>query len=723
MSIKRLCSIGLLNIDLNLILRKSFTEKYKFNINNYNTINDLKSLFFQKNENNEIDYMNYISLSSDDNLLNTLFFINRAYKIKTFIEFLIPNEIKIYKNDYFIKNLINEILNRNYFFVVENNIINKASKIKFIIKILDDENGNGEIISQKEFNLIDDDGDSNIENDIFDNEYFESYKLNYDFSKNNYFFIDIDSIKSLRWKTDNDLLLFISNLIKNNKIQVILSINENSLTINEKHHNMENKENKYDILQANKNIIDLSDILFCFKNPINKFLKDFSVINRKKLLKVDNTIKYRILSPHSLKRQLNCKKINSDIICKNNEKDLIICDYNKYRKNIPRISIVLDDFDYLTLYKQEFDDNASIEINIEPYRENFCFSLLNKGHSLKEFKETKKFLENNSDKFFHIFIGGFLSRYINNTNYTGNSNYEECFIAGNLMLKNYLTLLKNNSDYITDIDEYNIVVPKLKKYSKERLYEEKKEKLRNIRKKEQKFILDCTNPSKSQKKEYNSLLDFNCTSFLSKKNIVNHLTKNNFINKDNRNRDINCEQKNLFKNNISKLLYYNKYNNINKIEKIKTPLFINKQKRYISPNSNPNNDENKKIIYKRIYDNNNEAFNKKLSNKINNKTLSNFLYKNNFHDRSDNNNNINKYNKKLNIKIPNLNLRQTRYDLIKNEKNYLSNLSNSKNYGRFDTSSYCDKDKEYIKYLFKLYQPNKKFKSFLYNLSNLKPKK
>ena len=190
-----------------------------------------------------------------------------------------------------------------------------------------------------------------------------------------------------------------------------------------------------------------------------------------------------------------------------------------------------------------------------------------------------------------------------------------------------------------------------------------------------------------------------------------------------RNRDINCEQKNLFKNNISKLLYYNKYNNINKIEKIKTPLFINKQKRYISPNSNPNNDENKKIIYKRIYDNNNEAFNKKLSNKINNKTLSNF-YKNNFHDRSDNNtNNINKYNKKLNIKIPNLNLRETRYDLIKNEKKYLSNLSNSKNYGRFDTSSHCDKDKEYIKYLFKLYQPNKKFKSFLYNLSNLKPKK
>lgn len=105
MSIKKLCSIGLLNIKLTLTLRKSFAENNNFNIDNYNSIEDLSKLFPPKissnSENikkeNYIDYMDYISLSSDDNLLNTLFYINRAYKTKTFIEFLIPNEIKYNK--------------------------------------------------------------------------------------------------------------------------------------------------------------------------------------------------------------------------------------------------------------------------------------------------------------------------------------------------------------------------------------------------------------------------------------------------------------------------------------------------------------------------------------------------------------------------------------------------------------------------------------------------
>ena len=142
MSIKKLCSIGILNINLNLNLQKSFAEKNNFNINDYNSIVDLKRLFIPKaeeinsensnTENNNIDYINYISLSSDDNLLNTLFYINRAYKVKTFIEYLIPNEIKYIRSKHFLKNLIDEILNRNYFFVVENNIINKSSKIKLI---------------------------------------------------------------------------------------------------------------------------------------------------------------------------------------------------------------------------------------------------------------------------------------------------------------------------------------------------------------------------------------------------------------------------------------------------------------------------------------------------------------------------------------------------------------------------------------------------------------
>ena len=726
MSIKKLCSIGILNINLNLNLQKSFAEKNNFNINDYNSIVDLKRLFIPKadeinsensnTENNNIDYINYISLSSDDNLLNTLFYINRAYKVKTFIEYLIPNEIKYIRSKHFLKNLIDEILNRNYFFVVENNIINKSSKIKLIIKILDDEN-NGEIISKKEFNLVEETDNDDNENDIFDNQYFEAYKLNYDFSKSNYFFINIDSIKSLKWRTNEDLVLFILNIIKNNKIKIILSINEKSLINKAK----QNKDIISQILTINKNIIEASDIIFCFKDSMNSFLKEYSNKNRTKIIKINDIIKYRARSPsYRQNKYFKCLYAKSDPNFKNNLQDLIIYDKGKYRKSIPRLSILLDEFDYLTIYNQEFEENDSTEINIEPYYENFCFTFLDKNHTLKDFKQNKKFLDKNTDKCFHIFIGGFLSRYINNANSIGNmNNYEECFIAGNLILKNYLNILKNNEDNYTDIDEYNVVVPKIKKCFKEILYEEKKEMLRNIRKKEQKFILDCINTSKSQKKEYNSLLDFNCQSFLSKKNNMNHLVKNNFININQikpKNERSTSRKGYLLKNNIDRITnYYNSYNNMNKTGTISTHLIIN-QTRNVNKDNNVNN---RRIIFKKFFDskdNIKEDNNiNKSSNKKGNLTLPEFLSN---HKNYKNTEDMNKNHKNMHIKIPSLDLRKGNF----NWKNGKILLSNNRNSERFDTSS-NNFDKDYIKYLFKLYQPKKKFNAFLYNLSNLKSKK
>ena len=714
MSIKKLCSIGLLNINLNLTLKKSLVDNYNFNIDDYNSIEDIEKIFYPKTDIesgnskeilNNIDYINYISLSSDDHLLNTLFYINRAYKVKTFIEFLIPNEIKFNKSNYFLKNLINEILNRNYFFVVENNIINKSSNINFIIKIINDDNE--KIISKKEFKLNEE--NENNDNDIFDNEYFNSYKLNYDFSKNDFLLIDLDSIKSLKWKSYDDLILFISNIKTNNNLKIILSINKNSLIIN-------NPNNKiiFDILKTNKTIIESSDIIFGFKNSINNFLKEYSTKNRIKPIKNNDSIKYRLCSPKCRIHNKYFNYLNSNLdynLKNNNNNNLIAYDIKKYKNNIQRLTIVLDDFDYLTIYNQEFEESETNE-NIEPYIENFCFSLLNKSHTEKEFKENKKLIENNFDKCFHIFIGGFLSRFINNNDPSGNSkNYEECFIAGNLTLKNYLYLLKNNNDYIIDIDEYNVVVPKIKKSLKEQLYKERREEIRKIRKKEEKFVLDCINASKSQKKEYNSLLDFNCTSYLSKKNIINHLVKYNFINKNNKNKTIKRNHciPITNKNSINEL-YIKKYNYLNKKINNYVPL-VNKSKRNLEKN-------NIKIMFKKIFnndDNNNINNNKSISNKNNDTDFNNYIYKTYNKDMEIN---MDKENKKLNIKIPPLSLRNKTYDK-KIEENY---LTNRRNIDHCDTSSNYFETK-YIEYLFKLYQPKKKFKAFLYNLSNLKVKK
>ena len=729
MSIKRLCSIGLLNIKLNLILKKSFAENNNFNINDYNSIEDLEQLFQPKTElnsdnsekhkeNNEyINYINYISLSSDDNLLNTLFYINRAYKVKTFIEFLIPNEINF--NNNFIKSLINEILCRNYFFVVENNIINKSSKIKFIIKILDD--NTNDIISKKEFNLVGENND--IEYDIFFNEYFDFYKLDYNFSKNDFFLIDLDSIKLLKWKTYNELVLFILNIIQNNNnLKIILSLNENSLANNYNYDSAYTKRNKDkvdDILLINKKIVEFSDIIFCFKNSMNNFLKDYSTKTRTKILKINDSNIYKFNSHNCfLKKYLD---INNSI--QKNNSDLIIYDNNKYRNNIPRLSIILDDFDYLNIYIQEFDDDTSVGMPIEPYNESFSFSLLNKNHTNKEFRDNLKFLSNNSDRCFHIFIGGFLSRYINNADFNGNvKSYEECFIAGNLILKNYLILIKNNIDYITDIDEYNVVVPKIKKCLKERLYKQQKEELRKNRKKEKKFILDCTNFIKSQKKDYNSLLDFNCTSYLSKKNNIRHLTKHKFITQEGeilKDPGISPLFK-LNKNNkvikINKAFYHNNYNNIYNKDCNDSPIKPNK---IITEDNN-----NKTPIFKKIFESYKEIKNKNNYNNNSSNIKNSSISKANYTNSSDfyNKNKVNSRNIYFNKshKSSKLYLKRKTYD----GKRVKQNFSNHSRIKEMFDSNVNNLGKYYKEYLFKLYQPKKEFNDFINSyFPNLKIKK
>jgi hypothetical protein len=452
------------------------------------------------------------------------------------------------------------------------------------------------------------------------------------------------------------------------------------------------------------------------------------VKNRTKIIKINDNSKYKLRSDSFDKFLNNSNKTDLNFH-RNNGIDLIIYDNNKYRKNIQRLSIILDDFDYLTIYNQEFGNDTPMEVTLEPYTENFCFTLLNKPHTNKDFKDNKKILSKYSNKCFHVFIGGFLSRYINNADSAGNVNsYEECFVAGNLMLKNYLILLKNNTDYITDIDEYNVVVPKRKKCQKERLYKERKEELRKIRQKEKKFVLDCTNSSKSQKKDYNSLLDFNCSSYLLRKNILNHLTKHNFINQ---NGDVLEDPSNALKSpckqnviKIDRAYYYNKYKN----------MYLNdanykKISNKISSNENENNNEDEKYQFKRIFEMY-ENYEKKLDNNYNKINSNKYdfnklnLLTNKFNYASSDfiyNNNKTFYNKNLtynnngNIKKYNLYLKKKNYDVKKDDEYF----SLKKNETRQDNSlNYLNKD--YNAYLFKLYQPKKKYKTFLSNYESKK---
>ncbi len=742
----------------------------KFDINKYNSIKDLKNLFYPEiSESNpedqenkaekspSINYLDYISLSSDSDLLNSLFFINRAISTKTFIELILPNQLEFNEDNYFIKNLIEGILRKNYIFIVENNILKNATlKVKLVIKILNDTND--DIVSIKEIDLFNqtetqkankknnNTSELGEEQEEEEGNYLDISKIEYNFGKTDYFLMDLDTIKSLKWKDYDQIFYFLADIANEcPKLKIMLILNSSSLSDN---------ESATDLI-LNKRIIELSDIIFSFKEPLNNFYKSYNNLNKKKSTNFNNVN----ASTASLKTTMyirsfsDFRKNNYDKISKNSgdvgtKKDLIIKDKKKFRKDIPRVCIILDNFDFATIYSQ-----TEKGFPVPEYNENFYFSLLDRNHTLNEFKENDKFILSNKEKCFYIFIGGFLSRLINN------KELNESFKAGNIVLKSNLILLKNNIDYITNVDDYNITIPVEKKTNQEILIEKiKKEQKLNL-KKEQNFVLDCLNPIKCQKKEYNSLLDSNCTSFFLKKINFNHLAEKGFINEngiilnDPDSSKItglaNINEKNRkFGNLIVENKFFYDLNNKNKINTI-----IKERCQSLGGIKMRRNRKNNNGILKyyqtqaKTRNDNHSNFNSTSTSLSNNRvnTISNYnrTQREQF-DKNSNNNDQKIYQTTQNYALPKMTKTSQQFfarDMIQSKKDRTPFLGGSEeelfkklcltgnNYYKTSNNSVNKKrriclEKNYNKYLYSLYQPKKKYKTFLnsyeYNVKNNK---
>ena len=489
MNSKKLCSLGILDININLFLYESQMMDIDLKLDSYNSIDDLPNLFeklnstliSQKNKNmNEkeeeksfhyFNYENIIKLDSDNCLINSLLYINKAYKNKTFIEFIIPDKIEFNDKNIFLKNFLDEILTKNYLFIVENDKIkNNFSKVNFVIKIVDDIHD--KIKLTKKFEIIGNSGISS-EKSVYsseDNEDFEKLFLNqfnYNFNRIDYFLIDLKQIRKILMKEEN-IHIFLLKIIKAfPKLKIILIIDENII-----------KENfsKEEIIYIKK-YLELCDIIFSFKNNINNFLRFYY-----------SSIKREITdkNPSKIFFWLNNNNFNLNNI------DLITKDYNKFRKNIPRISLILDEFNLVHIYEQDII-NKNISFN-KFYRLSITQDEIT--------EEKNNYMISNADKLYHIFIGGFLSRFLYN------KLYDICFEAGNLLLKKALKILSKN-----EIDiEHDLFNVKVKNNGYKII-----EKMKNDIKKENNFVLDCTNKEKSKQKEYNILTDNNCLGFLTSK--------------------------------------------------------------------------------------------------------------------------------------------------------------------------------------------------------------
>ena len=717
MNAKKLCSLGILDININLTLTESQAENYNFNIDDYNTVLDLKNIFYPDEEPEiEIDYFKHIYISSDNNIINTLLYINRAYKSKTFIEFIMPNKLDFSDNTKFIHNLLIDICNRNYLFLIENKLIDIGSNIKFNINIINDDTK--ENVEYKTFDLFEmndiemklTEGESNDELE------YKEFNLDYNFDKVEYFLLDLFSFKEMLYKNKFDMEKFLYKIMNNNKqIKIILIINENCFI-------------GYDftsLIEKYREIIELSDIIFCNRNELNYFyrtynnLRNYSIdllnrsnINYSKITSSNksinntssnmNNINNNIL-PNS-NRDLIMKKIPYNLVNNNNENsnyDLVVFDNEKHRKNISRISILFENFFSLTIYEQI---GTYMEVDT---KETFYFKL-------KEDKQN--FFTKEGEKIYYIFIGGFLSRLIHT------KSFRVCFYAGYLLLEK---IMKNNlkKKIVFKIDDYNVLVPNEKKSFKEKMIKQNEKILEEIKCKEKGFILDCTNLNECKIKIYNPLLDNNCAGYLLKKNIFEHLKHKGFINKNGivlKDPDKNERAKNNIsrkkKNNL-KPIYIENDNNI------KLPII---QNNYICQTLKGVK-ENKKI--KEV--NKGKTYFKTINNfyKLKKLKINGFPVKNsNTFDNSKNK--IPKFRTNENSKIEEYMVKTTKTFKIKNKNNSHTKakilLRNLKLHEpKFDSSKNkkIPKYDIYAKNLFQLYRPDIKLINEFFEVKNKSHKK
>ena len=721
MNAKKLCSLGILDININLTLTKTESEKYNFDIDNYNEVSDLKNLFYpeedsETNTNNDIDYFNHIFLSSDNNLINTLLYINRAYKSKTFIEFIMPNKLDFSENTKFIHNLLIDICNRNYLFIIENRLIDISSNIKFNINIIDDETK--ENIEHKTFDLFEiNDLEIKINNEeLIDDSENKIFNLDYNFDKADFFLVDLFSYKEILYKNKYDMEKFLYKIINGNKqIKIILIINEKCFS-------------GYDftaLIEKYREIIELSDVIFCDKNELNYFFRTFynlkncsidmmngSHSNQSKINNSNRSLNNASINNniHNMnnantipgtKRDILNKKIPHNLINnnENNNLDLIIFDNEKHRKNISRTSILFDNFFSVTIYEQ-----IGTHMEIET-KEIFHFKL----------KEEKyNFYSQTIKQIYYIFIGGFLSRLIHN------KSFRVCFYAGYLLLEK---IIKNflKKKIIFKIDEYNILVPNEKKSLKEKILKQTEKILEEKKSKEKGFILDCTNLNECKIKIYNPLLDNNCAGYLLKKNIFQHLKQNGFINKngivlkdpdkyDKSKSNNNMHKK---KNNMKPIFIDN--NNNNNSNNIKLPLI---QNNYICNTiiKNPDKEHKKEKIYSKTITNN---FYKYKTIKINNENSKNKNKAKNglYHENDKIEEYLVKTTKNFKEKNKGNSYSKTKA-LLKNikinmDKNNL-NLTKSKKKPKYDL---------YSKNLFQLYRPDIKLPNDFFEIKDKSHKK
>jgi hypothetical protein len=476
-SFVKIVSMGPFDLDLTLALTEEQMIRFEVpDISRINTLADCKEFLIKaKNETKgeHRSLLDYIRVSSTNSSITTLLTVNKAFKKKTFIEYLVLSECLYNEEELFMKDIVKYVTEQNYLFVIENNLYEIPTNITFTIKNAETKDTN--FIKTFNLDLQIKKVEQNQSSNLYEN-------LNYDFEYCNFFFFDLNHIfKFIPYGIGmENLCEYIQNLTEKNKF-ISLAINYPNIVANLA---------SLDVTQiaAIQDILSYTDV-FIFEK--SEALALFNILN-----------------------SVTSKSSSDDHEKKSSLEMLFIKDIVKKRKNFPKIGIFFDEMKSITIIEQQVKSNLIL------FHSDFDLNLIPQKISNVVYQDYKKLLVVNHDELKFTILGGFFSRLFYK------KSFNTCFTAGSESAKRILELQRFQMDYPSDNNFYLIRIKKTNAKKKEGMEED------FTKKKEQHFVLDCINIVNSKMKSYNPLYDSNLQSYFSSLSIRHHLKKLGFINKN-----------------------------------------------------------------------------------------------------------------------------------------------------------------------------------------------
>lgn len=483
--------LGLGKIDFHFFLELQDSDESDLDL----TIENIDSLEKLKFLSEKPEYWDKISMTSNSPLINTFLYINRVSKHKTFIEFASLAPISYSDEEMFLKPIITYVSEHNFLFINENDIVpfyktvinfsvKKGTQVMSTFNLCQNDNINSSVNHN---NSVSKEKNVNEEDTIYD-------KLVCDYSQFNYLFLDLNEFVDMNAFNVgfSDVLNLLSTIDKYNK-DINFYILFSSILSNQNLFNI-------DSLNQLSEILSYADCVMFDRKEAMAYYNIQHQLN-------NNTSTSSFFSGHGgAKSKSQFKTIV--------EKNFLSGSYRRkwYKRNsrIDRLGIFLDDLNTITLVQGVKD--CPEDCLSQEYRINIIPKCNNANKKLVE--EYKRQYELNKPFLNSVFLGGFLSKIINN------GGYEYSLFIANEITKRCMDLFKLELEFPLNNEFYYVSTKKsylLNNYEKKQ-------------KQEKGFVLDCTNVVNSKLNEYNPLFDNNLSSFFNSEVVRKHLNNQGFIN-------------------------------------------------------------------------------------------------------------------------------------------------------------------------------------------------